>query len=209
MGVKILIPSCHKTGTTSLVRALETLGYKTEEIKTATPKSYKKFLSDGVKVIHTERINDEVWYKSLCRHTETRGHTAVNARLYGGKYPSENEDRAKLAYKVYNREINRFFSNGTYDFLKVCWENGDGWGELCEFLKKPIPDIPFPHVNSSKPKDEIRINRRGNLILSNTSEKALQKMADALGIKVRRDYMVNGVQITKYFEPISTNDGDK
>ncbi|KAF4851853.1 hypothetical protein CGCSCA4_v003305 [Colletotrichum siamense] len=23
----------------------------------------------------------------------------------------------------------------------------DGWGPLCEFLEKPIPDVPFPHVN--------------------------------------------------------------
>ncbi|KAF6828493.1 hypothetical protein CPLU01_08475 [Colletotrichum plurivorum] len=23
----------------------------------------------------------------------------------------------------------------------------DGWGPLCEFLGKPVPDVPFPHVN--------------------------------------------------------------
>ncbi|KAJ3391763.1 hypothetical protein HDU84_005325 [Entophlyctis sp. JEL0112] len=26
---------------------------------------------------------------------------------------------------------------------------GDGWGPLCEFLGKPIPDVPFPHINEA------------------------------------------------------------
>lgn len=25
---------------------------------------------------------------------------------------------------------------------------GDGWGPLCEFLGKPVPDVPFPHKNN-------------------------------------------------------------
>jgi len=27
---------------------------------------------------------------------------------------------------------------------------GDGWGPLCDFLGKPVPDIPFPKVNEGK-----------------------------------------------------------
>ncbi|KAJ5259573.1 hypothetical protein N7478_012554 [Penicillium angulare] len=30
----------------------------------------------------------------------------------------------------------------------------DGWGPLCKFLGKPVPDVPFPHVNEKKWLDE-------------------------------------------------------
>ncbi len=30
----------------------------------------------------------------------------------------------------------------------------DGWGPLCAFLGKPIPEIPFPHVNEREYLDE-------------------------------------------------------
>lgn len=33
---------------------------------------------------------------------------------------------------------------------------GDGWGPLCEFLNCPIPDVPYPHMNSSKDIDKAR-----------------------------------------------------
>ena len=29
------------------------------------------------------------------------------------------------------------------------WYIEDGWGPLCAFLKKPIPNIPFPHANAA------------------------------------------------------------
>jgi len=31
----------------------------------------------------------------------------------------------------------------------LVFEVSQGWGPLCEFLKVPIPDAPFPHVNES------------------------------------------------------------
>lgn len=30
----------------------------------------------------------------------------------------------------------------------------DGWEPLCEFLGKPVPDQPFPHLNEKKWVDE-------------------------------------------------------
>jgi hypothetical protein len=29
------------------------------------------------------------------------------------------------------------------------WTVEDGWEPLCEFLGKPVPDEPFPHVNAA------------------------------------------------------------
>lgn len=30
----------------------------------------------------------------------------------------------------------------------------DGWGPLCDFLGVPVPDAPYPHVNSSQDMQE-------------------------------------------------------
>lgn len=32
---------------------------------------------------------------------------------------------------------------------------GSGWEPLCKFLGKPVPDVPFPHVNESATHDEM------------------------------------------------------
>ncbi|KAK5658671.1 hypothetical protein OQA88_2067 [Cercophora sp. LCS_1] len=29
------------------------------------------------------------------------------------------------------------------------WDISDGWGPLCAFLDKPVPDVPFPHANAA------------------------------------------------------------
>jgi hypothetical protein len=42
-----------------------------------------------------------------------------------------------------------YFSNRD-NFLIICFEKGHGWKELCRFLDKPIPSVPFPHVNKGR-----------------------------------------------------------
>jgi hypothetical protein len=49
-------------------------------------------------------------------------------------------------YSAYNAEVRNYF-DGRDDFLELCWEEGDGWGELCAFLGIPMPNLPFPHSN--------------------------------------------------------------
>jgi hypothetical protein len=29
-------------------------------------------------------------------------------------------------------------------------ELGEGWERLCEFLDKPVPDVPYPNLNNPK-----------------------------------------------------------
>ena len=31
----------------------------------------------------------------------------------------------------------------------VDWQPGDGWEPICEVLDLPVPDQPFPHVNTT------------------------------------------------------------
>ena len=38
----------------------------------------------------------------------------------------------------------------------------DGWGPLCAFLGKPVPDVPYPHVNDNAEfKANIKARARG------------------------------------------------
>ncbi len=36
----------------------------------------------------------------------------------------------------------------------LVYEVGEGWEPLCTFLNKPIPSVPFPHVNDTKEMQE-------------------------------------------------------
>lgn len=50
------------------------------------------------------------------------------------------------AYEAYNAEVRGYFA-GRGDFLAIDFEAGEGWDELCGFLRMPVPDAPFPHAN--------------------------------------------------------------
>ena len=49
------------------------------------------------------------------------------------------------AYERHNDAVRRYFAARPEQLLVVCWESGDGWARLCEFLGVSVPDAPFPH----------------------------------------------------------------
>ena len=51
------------------------------------------------------------------------------------------------AYERHNDAVRRYFAGRPGQLLVVCWESGDGWARLCEFLGVGAPDAPFPHEN--------------------------------------------------------------
>jgi hypothetical protein len=57
-------------------------------------------------------------------------------------------------------EVQKYFNNQPNKLIVLDWEKGDGWIELCEFLGKPVPSLPFPHANKGqyKPKKKNLIN---------------------------------------------------
>ncbi len=52
-------------------------------------------------------------------------------------------------YEKHNREIMEYFKDRPKDLLTACWEKGDGWSDLCHFINRPCPNMPFPHKNES------------------------------------------------------------
>jgi hypothetical protein len=41
----------------------------------------------------------------------------------------------------------------------IVWQPGDGWDPICSALELPVPDEPFPHVNTTREFVE-RLERR-------------------------------------------------
>ena len=53
---------------------------------------------------------------------------------------------AKAMYIAHNENVKRL----TPKERLLIFNLSDGWGPLCEFLEKPIPNVPFPKVNETK-----------------------------------------------------------
>jgi hypothetical protein len=104
----------------------------------------------GAKFILTTRINEDIWFESLKKHSHRTGPTEQRKIAYGYQMPEENEAHHKSIYTNHNKEVREFFSGNPFRFLEVCWENGDGWEKICKFLDQPVPSKPFPHENKTK-----------------------------------------------------------
>ncbi len=57
-----------------------------------------------------------------------------------------DEDACKMAYERHNAEVRATIPA---DRL-IDWKPGDGWEPICAALGVPVPDDPFPHVNSTE-----------------------------------------------------------
>lgn len=54
-------------------------------------------------------------------------------------------EATKAAYERHNADVR---ANAPADRL-VDWHPGDGWEPICSALNLPVPDAPFPHVNTT------------------------------------------------------------
>jgi len=114
------------------------------------PLIYKELdvMYPGSKFILTVRRNETVWLDSLMRHS-MRSHPTHHCRklVFGHNFPQRWGREHMDFYVRHNNEVRAYFSGRDSDFREICWENGDGWEKLCEFLGKDVPDIPLPHAN--------------------------------------------------------------
>lgn len=61
------------------------------------------------------------------------------------------QEKARQAYRDHYALVRRV----TPKSRLLEYQLGDGWGPLCEFLGKPVPDVPFPRVNDSEALQEL------------------------------------------------------
>jgi hypothetical protein len=225
--VEVIGAGWGRTGTASLKKALEILGYPTYHmfenfvhkqdafwIKVADKKEYNfnecfelekvKFTATvdfpssqywreqlkqypNAKVILSIR-DPEKWYKScletifcmiggsphmpwgiwICRQlnilsrlTTSMTFKVITRDALHCDYSKEN------VLKCFNEHNNAVIKECPPEKLLV-YEVSQGWEPLCKFLNKPVPDVPFPHVNDTEEfrKRVVSFNRMGYMVLA-------------------------------------------
>jgi hypothetical protein len=106
----------------------------------------------GSRFILTVRRDGPTWLRSLISQAKKKPRGEYREWVYGHGDPVGHEDELIARYESHNEAVRRHFADRPEQFLEVCWETGSGWRELCEFLERPIPAIPFPRANPSAPR---------------------------------------------------------
>jgi hypothetical protein len=94
------------------------------------------------------------WLASYRKHIDDLGRAppamnAIREKLYGLKFPNPSDLDLIERYQRHNREVCEHFAERPDKLLVVDWEAGDGWNEVCSFLQRPIPSVPFPKANTA------------------------------------------------------------
>lgn len=185
---KIFCIGMSRTGSTSLSRALERIGYNTIHFNNGSkiidwvdffdadafldaPVSARfetlYYSFENCKFIYLEREIDE-WVKSISNFYDTKcpkeiGKYEINSGWgYSEGWPENNVSLRMMhknlytryeswreAYIAFDDRVVQFFEEKSNDkLLRLNVTGGEGWQKLCSFLDVPVPDGPFPHVNS-------------------------------------------------------------
>lgn len=168
-----------KTGTTSLAKCLRTLGFKhkTQDFELVrlfsegkidcvleVAKHYESFEDypwalaykelysafPDSKFILTTRLDSELWLRSMISQVHRKGINEQHKMVYGDSSPENSRSEYIDIYNNHNEGVRNFFFDKGDRFIELCWEKGDGWDELCDFLEiETKPTIDFPHANKS------------------------------------------------------------
>ncbi len=109
-------------------------------------------------IVLSTRDSAETWWTSASR-TIFQGVDRFEADdwrkmiydMFSGTFTPDwrDEEAAKAAYERHNAEV-----RATADPARLLdWQASEGWGPLCERLGVPVPDVLFPHTNTT---DEFR-----------------------------------------------------
>ncbi|UCF49031.1 MAG: hypothetical protein JSU91_04595 [Thermoplasmatales archaeon] len=164
-----------KTGTTSLYKALNILGYRAVRIfdtKTWHKKDLRKYISHIKKSKYDAfvdfPISDNILYQDIDKEIpnskfiltirdkkslETSYKNFYKEAPFYEKILKDLEGKL-LNLNKRNEEILKYFKNKPSQLLVMNIINGDGWDMLCKFLDKPIPKKKFPHKNIGRYKDK-------------------------------------------------------
>jgi len=135
---------------------------------------YKQLMEvyPDAKVIHTTRDADK-WYSSIVNTIMPASdmmskpgmpaHIADRQRMikhviWDGEVKGEKDKETMVRkFKEHDEEVKNYVPAE-----RLLWfETGvDGWDKLCAFLGKDVPDIPWPHVNTTED-FKVRVNSMG------------------------------------------------
>jgi hypothetical protein len=80
------------------------------------------------------------------RYAELMRALYTSSGLFGDEPGRFDMAAASAAMERYNEEVRRVVPA---DRLLV-WSAGDGWAPLCEFLGRPVPEVPLPRSNDAR-----------------------------------------------------------
>lgn len=167
----------HKTGTTSLARALRMLGYRVTgpngvddpDIRTKlwpmVEKLSRQFdafqdnpwplvyqymdrIHPHSKFILTIRDPDK-WVSSQTKYFGKQS-TPMREMIYGVGFPEGNEEIYKSRMEEHNQEVLEYFKDRPNDLLVIDLTEQNEWEPICRFLGEPIPRAAFPHANQAR-----------------------------------------------------------
>jgi hypothetical protein len=73
----------------------------------------------------------------------------IHERIYGRR--DFHQDTFLARYRRHNSDVLDYFRERPADLLVMKMNEGAGWPELCGFLGKPVPSIPYPHAHKDAP----------------------------------------------------------
>ena len=180
MKTKVFGIGFHKTGTTSLAKALSYLGYRVTgpnwvnhhaivrdvfEMAFELANKFDAFQDNpwpilyreldgkfpGSKFVLTVRPTSD-WIRSVVNHFAEE-ETPMREWIYGVGRPKGNEAIYIERYERHNREVMEYFKNRDKDLLILDLAGGEGWEKLCPFLGKEIPAVSFPCANTKSDRE--------------------------------------------------------
>lgn len=108
----------------------------------------------GSKFILVTR-DPEQWLKSAV--TDFANYeNQIHQVIYGVPYPIGHEDAFVERFSRHNREVVEYFADRPDDLL-VMDLSKVGWEPVCQFLGKPVPDVPWPVANTKKEKNRKKL----------------------------------------------------
>lgn len=188
MSPKIFCTGWQRTGTTSLARALASLGIATKDfpkellhdLDHPVVHAHRAFTDNpipllfreldaafpGSRFVHTIR-DEEAWLESVrWLFTVGRVKFAWDTRPIVGEIHQRlygttefEPERFLERYRRHNREVAEHFAGRPSDLLTLDVTRGQGFAELCPFLGLPVPAHPFPHSNPTEPVWRARLRR--------------------------------------------------
>ena len=198
--MKIFCTGWQRTGTTSLARALSSIGIRTldypkelfHDVDDKIVERYQAFTDNpiplvyreldarypGAKFLHTER-DEEPWLKSIewlftiGRIKFEWSNRPIINEMHERLYGTTRFDPERFLerYREHNAEVRAYFAERPEDLLVLDVTAGDGFERICPFLGLEMPDHEFPHTNPAEKGWKVVLRRVRDALLARPSGK--------------------------------------
>jgi hypothetical protein len=179
---KVFCIGLHKTGTTSLAKALSILGYRVKDYPTIRLLGNKFLWLRGTQINDYNCFTDSTiipLYKRLDKKFPNSKFILTTRPIDSwlkscSKWPNFNEDKVNRKRKIYRErilgdknyneskytekyyehlsDVKEYFKYRPGDIITLDLSQKNKWEIICSFLNKPIPSEDFPHSNSGSNK---------------------------------------------------------